>query len=376
LVFGDGAPGMAVEQAREALDAAFAAADRAARDLAGPCIGVFGNDVPETLIAASGAVPVHVNFGRSTDAGTMDAVIEPFVDAEVRIFLNRFAAGEFDTMVGIVFARDDAAALTAYQYATEWVRQGRAPKTVPVLFLFNLVHRSGPAAARFNQIQCDKLQDFLVRVGLSVPSVGDLATKAREAVRRQFALSVLDAAGPGAQASRWRNAGRFLPVERHAALLEAALTSTAPEPTGRPRLGLVGSPIIAPGFFAMLDTMGALVCDAQAFGQVWPGPWEIEDQRDAMLAMLADDPFCLRIAPPRRHREALLDAIAKQKCTLVVCQLAQTDDTFGWEIPGLVTALAERGIGFVNLGFRDPEPDAGWLSKAAGMIAAALEPTS
>lgn len=372
----DVAPGLAVEQARNALDAAFAAADGAARSLPGPCIGIFGNGVPETLIAAAGATPIHVNFCRMTGAGPMDGVIEPFVDTEVRIFLNRFAAGELDAMAGIVFARDDAAALTAYQYATEWVRQGRAPRTVPALFLFNLVHKSGPAAARFNQIQCDKLQEFLQRMGLSVPSAGDLAAKAAEAARRQLALSALDAAAPGAPASRWRNAGRFLPLERHSSLLDSALQSTTLEPTGRPRLGLVGSPVIAPGFFEMLDMLGELVCDAQAFGQVWPGPWEIEDQRDAMLARLADDPFCLRIAPPRRYREALLDAIAKQNCALVVCQLAQTDDTFGWEIPGLMAALAERGIGFVNLGFRDPEPDAGWLTHAAGTIAAALEQTS
>ncbi|MHA6300002.1 2-hydroxyacyl-CoA dehydratase family protein [Devosia sp. CAU 1758] len=372
----DIAPGLDAEQAREALDAAFAAEDRSARDMAGPCIGIFGNGVPETLIAAAGATPIHVNFCRMASAGPMDAVIEPFVDAEVRIFLNRFATGHFDALAGIVFARDDAAALTAYQYATEWVRQGRAAKTVPALFLFNLVHKSGTAAARFNQIQCDKLQDFLVRVGLSVPGAEALAAKAEHAARRQSALVALDAVAPGALASRWRNAGRFLPVARHADLLETALQSSTPKPTGHPRLGLVGSPIVAPGFFDMLDTMGDLACNAQALGQVWPGPWEIEHQRNAMLAALADDPFCLRISPPGRHRQALLDAITAANCSLVICQLAQTDDTFGWEIPGLMAALAERGIGFVNLGFRDPEPDAGWLSHAAGRIAAALEPTS
>ncbi len=372
----DIAPGLDAKQAREALDAAFAAEDLSARDLAEPSIGVFGNGVPETLIAAAGAIPIHVNFSRRVGAGPMDEVIEPFVDAEVRIFLNRFAAGDFDALAGIVFARDDAAALTAYQYATEWVRQGRAPASVPALFLFNLVHKAGPAAIRFNQIQCDKLQDFLVRVGLSMPDAAALAAKAEHAARRQSALTALDAVASGALASRWRNAGRFLPVARHADLLETALKSITAGPTGRPRLGLVGSPIIAPGFFDMLDTMGDLACNAQAFGQVWPGPWEIEHQREAMLAALADDPFCLRISPPGRHRQALLDAITAANCSLVICQLAQTDDTFGWEIPGLMAALAARGIGFVNLGFRDPEPDAGWLSHAAGRIAAALEQMS
>lgn len=373
MAFLEAAPGTKARMAQDALDAAFAATDRAARDLAGPSIGVFGNGAPETLIAAAGAIPLHVNFGRGEGKGPMDAVIEPFVDAEVRIFLNRFASGAFDAMSGIIFVRDDAAALTAYQYATEWVRQGRVPQSVPALFLFNLVHKTTPAAARFNQIQCDKLLGFLASRGLLAPTPEGLATTVEHATRRHSMLTALDRAVPGPVASRWRNAGRFVPLARHAALLENALANAAPAASGRPRLGLVGSPIAAPAFFDMLDRFGDLHCDVQGFGQVWPGAWEVHHDRGAMLEALADDPFCLRISPPGRHRQALIDAIARQDCALVVCQLAQTDDTFGWEVPGLVAALSEQGIGLVNLGFRDPEPDEAWLSLAADKIAAALE---
>ena len=98
--------------AGQALDAAFEAADGAAAGLDHPLVGIFGHGAPETLISASGAVPVHVNFGRLDGSGVraIDQLIEPFVDHEVRIFLNRFAAGAFTGFAGIVFVRDDAAA--------------------------------------------------------------------------------------------------------------------------------------------------------------------------------------------------------------------------------------------------------------------------
>ncbi len=157
--------------AGQALDAAFEAPDGAAAGLDRPLVGIFGHGAPETLISASGAVPVHVNFGRldGSGVGAIDQLIEPFVDHEVRIFLNRFAAGAFTGFAGIVFVRDDAAALTAYQYATEWVRQGRAPRGTPPLFLFNLVHAASDPVRTFNDIQIEKLVSFLTAIGLDDP---------------------------------------------------------------------------------------------------------------------------------------------------------------------------------------------------------------
>ena len=367
-----GSTGEEAIAAGSALDAAFELADQSACGSDLPCIGIFGNGSPETLITACGATTIHVNFGAQL-TGPMDAVIEPFVDAEVRSFLNRFASGAFDFMSGIVFARDDAAALTAYQYATERARQGRAPKTVPPLFLFNLVHRETPAAAAFNRIQRDKLLAFLAGRGLTPPTQQTLVGVAGLAARRRNLLETLDGVAPAHLASRWRNAGRFLPLARHVELIEQALTSVTPKAADRPRLALVGSPIAAPGFFELLDSVGDLVCDLQSFGRLWPGPWEVENQPDTILKLLADDAFCPRIVPAEQHRKALVETIVAGGCDLVICQLAQTDDTFGWEMPGLAAALKARGIGFVNLGFRDPTPDAHWLATAGRSLAAALE---
>lgn len=362
--------------AREKLEAAWAAADRGEDDGGLPRVGVFGLGVPEGAIAASGAVCVHVNFGPIPDDEPMSAVIEPFVDHEVRVFLNRFALGDFNGMTAIVFARDDAAAVTAYQYATEWVRQGRAPQGVPRLFLFNLVHAATAVARRFNGIQCDKLLDFLVGLGLARPDRARMTVAAANARRRAQSLIKASTAVTAGMAARWRNAGRFLSTTLHADLLEQAISAAEMPQRSGPRLALVGSPIDAPEVYAMLDSRGALVADLQAYGHFWPGPWDEESDIGAVAAILADDPSCPRIVPPQRHRQSLVDRIVSARCNVVVCQLAQTDDTFGWEIPGLAAALAALGVTFVNLGFRDHRPDEQWLAEAQQKLCAALEVAS
>lgn len=355
------------------LAAAFDAADRydGAENL--PRVGIFGLGIPEGLIAAAGSVCVHVNYGEAPQQEPMHAVIEPFVDHEVRVFLNRFALGDFNDLAGIVFARDDAAALTAYQYATEWVRQGRALSGTPSLFLFNLVHSRAAAAQKFNRVQCDKLVDFLIQIGLKRPDPGALSAMADLSQRRGEALEAAVATVPSAVVTQWRNAGRFMSAAAHADLLERAISDFKRADRAGPRLGLVGSAMDDQAFYSMLDRVGVLVADLQAYGQFWPGTWEQESDREAMLDSLAGDPSCPRIVPPQSHRQSLVERLVAARCDLVVCQLAQTDDTFGWELPALRAELAAQGIRFVHLGFRDHRSDADWLAEAERKLVEALE---
>lgn len=359
------------------LDKAFERRDSFRPDAPLPRIGIFGNGVPETLIAAAGALPVHLSMGRPDEGSGIDAVIEPFVDEEVRIFLNRLMNGAFADCRGIVFARDDAPALIAYQYATEWVRQGRAGEGVPPLFLWNLVHTATPAVERFNAIQAEKLFDFLEAAGLSRPTPQAIAEAAQAECARRDALTRLHAktgtALSGLTALRWRNAGRFMPAMEHAQLLDAALSRTDGTSPGGLRLGVVGSPLACTATYAMLEKFGPIVCDLQPWGSVWPGPGNAESTMAGILRATAADPSCPRITPSTAHRAAMVAALAEAGCELVVCQLAQTDDTFGWEIPALAADLAAKGIGFVNLGFRDAEPDETWRGRAERLIATALE---
>lgn len=363
--------------AAEILARVFAGADGGGAKLDTPIVGVFGNGAPETLIAASGATPVHVNFGRLDQAapGAMDAVIEPFVDPEVRIFLNRFADGAFDGFAGIVFVRDDAPALTAYQYALEWVRQGSVRGATPPLFLLNTIHAATAPVRTFNRMQIEKLMDFLAGIGLPRIGDGELAQQARHASRRHKALAATS--GSAEDAMMFRIAGRFLPMQRHAQLLEEAMDQTGPTDAGSGvRLGIVGSPLFSERAYTTFGKYGPIVCDLQPFGQIWPGDWEEAETVETMLELLAGDAFCHRISPPNRYRERVVEALVAARCELVLCQLAQTDDTFGWDIPELSRQLDDRGIGFVNLGFRDAHPDDAWLARAGKLIARAAEARS
>ncbi|CAE7845985.1 unnamed protein product, partial [Symbiodinium necroappetens] len=293
----------------------------------------------------------------------MDAVIEPFVDPEVRIFLNRFADGAFDGFAGIVFVRDDAPALTAYQYALEWVRQGSVRGATPPLFLLNTIHAATAPVRTFNRMQIEKLMDFLAGIGLPRIGDGELAQQARHAGRRHKALAAT--LGSAEDAMMFRIAGRFLPMQRHAQLLEEAMDQTGPTDAGSGvRLGIVGSPLFSERAYTTFGKYGPIVCDLQPFGQIWPGDWEEAETVETMLELLAGDAFCHRISPPNRYRERVVEALVAARCELVLCQLAQTDDTFGWDIPELSRQLEDRGIRFVNLGFRDAQPDDAWLARA------------
>lgn len=363
-----------------ALDAAFSQRDLYRPASAAPRVGVFGNGVPEILLAAAGAIPVHLNLGKIAaipdGEGSIAEVIEPFVDEEVRLFLLRLMRGDFADCRGIVFARDDVPALIAYQYATEWVRQGRAKIAVPPLFLWNLVHTASAPVRSFNQVQAGKLFDFLASVGLSRPTEASIAAAAihEQNRRNRLANMAQDDAVPGSVSMRWRNAGRFMPAQEHARLLADALAQPQQgfAETATVRLGIVGSPLDSGATYAMIERFGPVVADLHPWGEVWPGQISSPNV-EAILGAAAADPFCPRITPTNAHRLALVEALVGARCDLAICQLAQTDDTFGWEVPALAADLAAAGIGFVNLGFRDAEPDHKWLDHAAGLISSALE---
>jgi len=361
------------EAAGTLLDRAFDARDRHRPSVPLPRIGIFGNGFPETLVAAAGGLPVHLSMGRLRRTTAIDEFIEPFVDEEVRVFLNRLMNGEFADCLGIIFARDDAPALVAYQYTSEWVRQGRAPKSVPPLFLWNLVHTATPAVMHFNALQAEKLFDFFERIGLRRPSDEAIAEAAAAEAGRRQALERLETAGlSGTTAMRWRNAGRFMSATEHADLLNAALVDTKRTAQKGMRIGLIGSSLASTASYEVFERFGTIVCDWQPWGAVWPGPGNGNATLPEILRATAADPSCPRITPTTAYRNALLQALANARCDLVLCQLAPTDDTFGWEIPALASSLERRAIAFINLGFRDTDPET-WHARAATLISAKLE---
>ncbi|GGL61531.1 2-hydroxyacyl-CoA dehydratase family protein [Wenxinia marina] len=349
------------------LEAAFQAR---ARSAVGDCpvVGLFGDGCPEALIAACGARPAEVKAPPAGDADVprsevVASILETFVDPYAAAFLHRLAAGWYDGYAALVFVRDDVAALTAYQYATELRRQGLIAGKGPRFLLWNLVRARTDSAHRFNMVQAERLIGELT--ALLGTSFGDLAAAQAAEDRRRAALSRMEAARPSArQALIWRNAGRWLPPDEHAGLLDADLAGA--DATTRPRLGLVGTATIDPAFHAMLDRCGSLVADLQPYGRVWPACHAGGEDLDALLRAVAADPLHLRAAPPASCRRALLEGLAG--CDVVVSQVDPSDDGFGWEVPALRDALGARGVPLVDLGFRPPAPDAAWLDAAAARI--------
>lgn len=375
---------MTGQEAIEALEAAFAAKAAAGHDR--PIVGVFGNGVPLSLISAAGCLPADVKSAPDNRIFHVEPAVsrflEPFLDDHARVFLHRLFGGDFRGMAAIVFPRDDAAALAAYQYATELRRQGLAKSSMPRLVLWNLVHGKSDAIAAFNARQAKRLGEELAAIGGTAPADGDALVRVMEAEHaRTAALSRLETLVSGdsplvsgGEAMRWRNAGRYLEAGRHAALLDAACEEAASRQAGRSgrRIGLVGTALDDPRVYGAIESFGTIVCDLQPFGSVWPGPSSAA-MPDEVVRAEAGDPLAARARPELAPLEALVARLVRSRCDVVVAQYDQNDDTFGWDLPGLRDRLSAHAIPLVDLGFRDPRPDDAWLHTAQSRLAAALE---
>lgn len=363
----------------EQLEHAYAAHHTERADL-----GIFGNGLPEGIVAATGAQLQHVHVAPEPElditAAGIAAFMEPFLDAHVRIFLHRLFAGRFDHLKAIVFCRDDAPALLAYQYALELGRLGFGSARMPRLLLWNMVHKQGAAAARFNLVQLDRLWLALSRLGCAMPETEALRTSAAAEYARAVALGRLeelrkhDAPGiDGASAMRWRNAGRYLTARRHCELLEAALDGLSRRgPREGARIGLVGSQLDCAESYATIEAFGTIVCDLQPLGEVWPLPGAGEPNPQTVLAAAAADPFCPRSDPPARFVDAMVERCVEARCDVVLAQLGANDDSFGWDVPGLRHRLEENGIALIDLGFRDHRPAPEWLASVRQALGAHL----
>lgn len=338
-------------------------------------IGVFGNGLPEALITAAGAAVQHVHIAPDTNhaarVSTIAPVLEPFLDAHVRHFLHRLFDGQFNHLRAIIFCRDDAAALFAYQYALEIRRMGLHPADGPDLLIWNLVHKSTASAATFNRVQLDRLWQWLSGNGFQMPDAASIkAAFEAEALRAQ-ALSrmqnlCMTAQLDGTSALRWRNAGRILPAVEHAALLDDAIQYVERTQSRHGlRIGLVGSMLPCPRTYAMIEQFGTILCDLQPLGTIWPLPFSDAPDPYAMLANAAADPFCPRTDPPARFVDAMVKRLVDARCDIVVAQVSQNDDSFGWDMPALRARLKAEGIDLIDLGFRDDYPNAAWLADAS-----------
>ena len=371
------------QKAAARLDLAFASKAAAAGVAGGRLVaGVFGNGLPPALLIASDCLGIDVKSAPEGERPRMAAgisdYVEQFVDDYARLFLSRLFDGAFSRLPAIIFSRDDAAALVAYQYASEYMRQHRLAERFPRLLLWNTVSGDSPAVAAFNRRQAEALWTALEALGGRYPSTKDIAAAIAVELDRAEALAELESwrQGPGPRVSgtealRWRNAGRFLPPEEHAGLLRAVIPSLGDRPPRRgPRIGLVGAATDAEGLYAALELEGTIVCDPQPFGTVWPGPCPPAGAGlDDLLEVAARDPLLQRAKSAVAHRSTIVAACVAAECDVVVAQIDQNDDTFGWDWPALAAELEQHGIAALDLGFRDHRPGPRWCEQARARLA-------
>lgn len=355
-----------------ALDRAFAARADGVPAPAGGLVGVFGSGVPLPLVEAAGARCVDIKAPPLDDAATgptvpaVAALVEDFMDPFAARFLHRFAAGAFDRFALLIFARDDVAALSAYQYAREMRRLGHVSSRGPALHLWNLTHGLSAAIARFNRSELARLTDRLQAVLGARPDPERLAGTLAAERRRAAALAALPPGGVAGFTAR--NAGRWMTADAHC----AALSHLPPEaPDDGPRIALVGTACDTPVLHDLCAGAGRIVVDCQEYGRDPGTGWTPDETTpEALIDALAADPLALRATPPHRFTDALRAAIAG--ADLVISSVSPTDDAFGWEVPLLRRAVEGRGGRFLDLGFRPFRPDAAWCAEARQRITEAL----
>lgn len=335
-----------------------------------PMVGLFGDGLPEALIHAAGARPVEVKAPPLADATAgplrpeVSEIAEPFLDDFSARFLHRLAAGAFDHMALLVFARDDVAAQAAYQYATEMRRLGMLPSTGPCLHLWSLLHTEGAAAQRFNRTELDRLETALHKVtgqGIDAQALAD--AQAREA-RRMTSMARL--AGH-AQAFMLRNAGRWLDAAHHADLLDSLPT---PAVAGGRRIGIVGTACDLPVLQELAQELGHVAADLTPYGDLWPGNHAGPALAGDLIDQVATHPLHLRANPASKFDQALAEGL--RDCDLVLAAVDRNDDGFGWDLPALTALCEARGTPLVMLGFRPFRPDTAWRDAARKKIAEVL----
>ena len=315
-------------------------------------VGTFGEGVPRALVASLGGMAVDIKAPPLSDSvdgpqsNVVDAIAEPFLDPFARRFLHRFAAGAFDRFATLVFVRDDAAALVAYQYALELRRQGRVKTSGPRLFLWNLVHSSSAPASVFNGAELDRLKAHLMDTLGGQLDADALAEAVAGESRNAQALRDFAAQGPDGFVAL--NAGRWMRPEDHAALVPPASAMDGL------KIALAGTACDIPVLHELCAEVGHVIADLQDYGRPSPQPTDAKD----LLSEIVGDPLAIRAVPPARFSRALLKGISG--ADLVIASVCENDESFGWELPGLRRAAEARGARFLDLGFRPFRPDADW----------------
>jgi hypothetical protein len=97
-------------------------------------VGFVGDEVPVSLIAAAGALPVRLHSVAGKPTARADEFLESAHAPELRIIVERWLTGDLDFLSAVIFSRTDDSAQRIYYYLCELQRRRLCGGPRPLLY--------------------------------------------------------------------------------------------------------------------------------------------------------------------------------------------------------------------------------------------------
>lgn len=294
-------------------------------------IGYLGFDLPEDLLAATGAAPAHLPWDADRPTPNADAWVEGSFAPWARSIAEDWAAGAFDFLEYVLFSRGDDSAQRLYYYLTELQRRGRIAGPKPLILDVARIRRPTSLARSTEALR--RMADTL-RVDADALRAGIAATNDR---RRVFDTLGQGRAGPGARYERIARASLFAPVPADGTLASA--------PSSARRLLLAGTAPPDDRLHRAVEAAGwTIVGEAhdRPLDRLGPELEPADDPFAAVAARLHEAPF-----GPRSFADPSARLIAQAQETqadAVLLWLIEQEESIVWHVPSQAAALERAGL--------------------------------
>lgn len=342
-----------IERLRDAYIHRLAGA-RAAHEAGLAVAGTWGEGIAPELLLATGHTPIAIaprpDRGRTYSSRYFLPDMAPDTDAA----LDQLVSGELSLLRIALFASQAEEDFLLYNSAKEVLRLGEGGG-LPPLWLYTLLGERHPAALDYGLDQTRRLARRLQAasgIRASDERIADavaLLNRVRSAGRR---LAVAREAGRvgGVDALYVIGAGRFLPPEDYAPLLEAyvgGLDEAVAVPAAGPRLVLLSAaPLSTPTLHACIEEASAtIIAEDSSWGSRAFGP-DLQLEGDPLEAVFR---YHHRHTPNRAiygHRERLgwaYDQIDRGAVAGCIVYMPPSDTSLGWDYPRLKRYCDDRG---------------------------------
>jgi benzoyl-CoA reductase/2-hydroxyglutaryl-CoA dehydratase subunit BcrC/BadD/HgdB len=322
-----------------------------------PVVACLGQAVPVELILAAGAFPLAMRGDPLEETPLAERFIDDDFDAELKSVYQRIVSGYYNAADLIVIPRSSNGYLYLYYFLLE-TRRMLPDYAFPEVVLFDVLNTPYWSTGQYVQGRVLALREKLEQ--LCGRSIGDAALRDAIAVSNGW-RSALQALNGLRRAGRLQGSDLLAAVaaagcigpEAAAELARAAAAQAAQSETrGGMRLMVKGAAQGDSGFYALAESLGALVvADDHATGE---GSFEhlVDPVQDPVAALT--EHYQLHVPGIRSFPQAAQDRrfmgiVAAAGVEGVVFFHDEFDDTLGWDYPEQKRLLDERGIPSVFL---------------------------